>query len=71
MIERVIPISEGRHTKLVINCGGITAEAPLFGTKAEEFAYKAGTRVNLLVSVGLNTFNGKTLCVWRTYAARG
>ncbi len=59
VINDIISLSNGAHTKLAISCGGNSLSGLMFGTKPAELPYRKGDEVNLLVSPEVNTFNGR------------
>lgn len=59
-IANIIPLSEGRHTKLMLAYGNKTVAGLLFGMRTAELPYKTGDMLNLLVSPEVNVYNGNT-----------
>lgn len=59
-INAVYPLSQGKHTKLSVRVGSSDFDVLMFRTATDSFPYKAGDRVNMLVSPSLNTYNGNT-----------
>ncbi len=60
VIENIIPLSDGKHTKLSLKYGNSSVTGLLFGTETASFPYRAGDVLNLLVSPEINEFNGRT-----------
>lgn len=58
-LERIVPLSGGKHTKLVLRKNGHMVEALCFGTASAEFPYPVGFRLNALVSLEVNEFAGR------------
>ena len=62
VIVNIIPLSAGKHLKLVMSrTGGFdnTVEVMAFFTSPDNFIYKKGERVDVLVTLDVNTFNGR------------
>ncbi len=58
-IVKTIPLSEGKHIKLVFSKKDHrTYEALLFNTNFNEFAYKAGDVIDLAVRLSVSTYRG-------------
>lgn len=60
IIEEVIPLSSGIHTKLRLNYGGNQIYALLFRTRADEMAALKGQKYDFIVSLSVNSFRGQT-----------
>ncbi len=58
-VKDVLSMSEGAHTKLVLEYCGRRLDAPMFGVRTESFPYKAGDRLNILVNLDINEYNGR------------
>lgn len=61
VIERVIPLKEGRHLRLQVNAEGMSFTAICFGFALNGFPYKAGDTVDLAFRMGLNYHRGVTV----------
>ncbi|MBR1864657.1 MAG: single-stranded-DNA-specific exonuclease RecJ [Ruminococcus sp.] len=59
VVDKLVPMSEGKHTKLFFRYGGVSLQAPLFGVRAEKLGYSPGDRVDMLVNLEINSFGGK------------
>lgn len=57
-IEEVIPLSEGKHTKLKLSFGGVTVVALLFGKAPHDFLLKKTELGDFLLFLELNSYNG-------------
>lgn len=57
-VEKIIPMSQGKHTRLEFNYGGVTARAPMFGQEPDKLYFSVGDRLDMLVTLGINSFNG-------------
>ncbi len=55
----VTPLSEGRHVRLELEKKGRRIRAVKFGTRFEDFPYRAGDTVNLAVKIAKNFYNEK------------
>ncbi|MBQ8825773.1 MAG: single-stranded-DNA-specific exonuclease RecJ [Oscillospiraceae bacterium] len=56
----VMSLSQGLHTKLKLTYGNRGFFGLMFGQKTEQFPYKAGDFLDMLVYAELNTYNGQT-----------
>ena len=59
-ITEIRALSEGRHTKLALDYGGVKLAGLLFGTPTDTFSPQAGDMLDLLVFPEVNTYNGRT-----------
>ncbi|MBO5210951.1 MAG: single-stranded-DNA-specific exonuclease RecJ [Clostridia bacterium] len=57
-LQRVTPIGNNKHLKLLFTKGDNTFQALLFGANAESFCYNVGDMLDLAVMVSTNYFNG-------------
>lgn len=55
-VERVISISNGKHTKLTVSADGIQMSAIYFGMSAAKFDVLEGEQIDLLVTIDINDF---------------
>ncbi len=58
LIEQLIPMGNGQHLKLKANFDGKPVFVVCFKTRAEQFIYKAGSRVDMLVTLEENEYRG-------------
>jgi len=58
IIDEVIPLSNGAHTKLKLNYGGLSVYALLFRTNAEDMLSLRGQKYDFIVTLGVNSFRG-------------
>ncbi len=58
-IQRITPLSEGKHTRLDLLYGNISVPALLFGHKTAEFPFRTGDLIDALVSPEINTYGGR------------
>ena len=62
MIRKLIPISGGKHLKLIIERNGITFYAMYFNTTPEQLAFSEGERIDLVFTLDINEYrNLRTL----------
>lgn len=59
VINDIIPLSGGAHTKLMLTSKNTSFTGLMFGTKTDEFPYKRGDETNLLISPELNVYNNR------------
>lgn len=57
-VRRILPLSEGKHTKLLCSGQKSDFELLLFGTPTDRFPYRVGAVVDLAVTAKLHTFRG-------------
>ena len=61
IIVNIIPLTAGKHLKLILSrSGGFddTVEVMAFFTTMEEFLYKKGDKIDVVVSIDVNVYNG-------------
>lgn len=58
ILANIIPVSNNKHLRLVMNRGGSTVSAMLFFTSTEEFPYNKGEALDLAVTLEVNEYNG-------------
>lgn len=58
-IVRIMPLSSGKHTKLLLNKGNTSFQALAFGVKTDEFCFNAGEKIDVAICVGINEFKGE------------
>lgn len=59
LVENIVPLSNGVHTKLVLKYGNIVLEALIFRTSPQELGMHTGENWNFIVSLNINSFRGK------------
>ncbi len=61
IIEEIIPLSNGKHTKLILRAVGLPTlfTALSFGTPTTEFPYTVGDAVDVAYSLDINEFRGR------------
>jgi len=58
-VENVVPLSEGKHTKLWLNKDGETLEAVFFRRSAAEMGAEPGMRADVAFTPQINEFRGR------------
>lgn len=58
-IVRIMPLSSGKHTKLLLNKGNTSFQALAFGVKTDEFCFNVGEKIDVAICVGINEFKGE------------
>ena len=58
-VMSVVPLSMGKHTKLILKSEGICLEGLLFSKNAERMGLEAGQTVTVLFTLEINEFMGK------------
>lgn len=56
VIKEIVPIGGGKHLKLILDANG-KVPVLLFGITEQDFPYKIEQRIDVLVSVEINTYN--------------
>lgn len=59
VLREMVPVGGGKHARILLEQGGRTLTAMYFGTSPERLDYQIGDRVDLLVQMDLNSFNGR------------
>lgn len=57
-LDRVIPLSDGRHCKLRLSKDGVTFFVLCFSVRPEQLGYSAGDPVDIAFSASLNEYQG-------------
>ncbi|MBR2371208.1 MAG: single-stranded-DNA-specific exonuclease RecJ [Clostridia bacterium] len=58
VIQKIIPVGTGKHTKLILSSGGKTVLAMYFGMAGINFEYIVGQRVDVLFNLDINEYQG-------------
>ena len=58
VIDRIMPMSGGKHMKFMLSCGGKSFSAVYFGMTQLDFDYYSGERLDVLCQIGINEFRG-------------
>lgn len=56
-LEKVSPVSQGKHLRLTFTKGETSFSAMLFGTTRNEFAYDVGDKVDIAANIDTNEYN--------------
>ncbi len=59
VIQEIIPLSEGKHTRLRLCLGREVLSALLFGVSPSDLIYEAGESVDILVNAEINEYKGE------------
>lgn len=59
VIEEVIPLSNGTHTKLIINYGGISFLALMFNVKTDSVPFSINEQWDFMVTLDINDYKGR------------
>jgi len=57
--DKIIPLSQGKHTKIDFTYGNTSAQALMFGISPEKLCFAVGDRIDMLVNLEINVFNGR------------
>lgn len=60
-IIKIIPLTEGEHTKIVVSYDGKTAELLLFRTKTSDLNYHVGDYIDVMVNMRAEEYNGNKI----------
>ena len=55
-LQKITPIANGKHLRLLFSKENTTFQAMLFGTTEQEFIYNAGDTVDLAITLDTNTY---------------
>jgi len=58
-VDKIIPLSQGKHTKIDFTYGGAKAQALMFGVKSDKLCFVLNDRIDMLVNLEINRFNGR------------
>lgn len=56
-IENIVPLSSGKHLRLVLNGNGININALMFGMTINNFLYQIGDNVDIIFNADINEYN--------------
>lgn len=57
-LDKIIPISDGKHLKLLFSKNGTPLQTLLFGVRPEQFCFESGDVLDLAVTLSANEYNG-------------
>lgn len=58
VVTNITPLSQGKHSKLSVSYGSLNTQALVFGTSPDKLSVTRGERVDMLVNLDVNVFNG-------------
>ena len=58
-LERITPIGNNKHLRLLVTKDGITVQALLFGVSPDSFCFEIGDTIDLAVTVDKNLYKGE------------
>ncbi|MFA5658443.1 MAG: single-stranded-DNA-specific exonuclease RecJ [Oscillospiraceae bacterium] len=58
-VDRIIPLSNGKHTRLELFCDGIKVTAVMFGVSTASLAVSQGEFADFMTTLEINEYNGK------------
>lgn len=59
VVKEIVPLSNGIHTRLEVNYGGVDIPFLMFKVRTENVKIKLGAVYNFIVELGINEFNGE------------
>ncbi len=59
-VTGILPLSQGKHTKLLVQVGDVPLQALCFRRTPEQLGVSVGGSYHMMVQLGLNTFQGQT-----------
>ena len=59
VVTNIVPLSQGKHSRLSISYGNVNTQALIFGTPPGRLNVKKGSRVDMLVNLDINEYNDK------------
>ena len=59
VVRKIIPLSQGKHTKIKFSYDGIVQTALLFSRPASMLSFNAGDKIDMLVNMAVTEYNGK------------
>ena len=58
-VERVFSLSQGKHSKIDVTYGQVKTQVLIFFHSPENLPFGVGDKIDLMVNIGVNVFNGK------------
>ena len=58
-VDRIFSLSQGKHTKLDVTYGGVKTQVLIFFQSPESLPFTVGDRIDLMVNISINVYNGK------------
>lgn len=59
VVKKIIPLSEGVHSKIMFDYDGVTETALLFRKKTVDLAFNVGDKIDMIVNTEINIYNNK------------
>lgn len=58
-ITRIVPMGNGKHTKLIVSADGVSMVAVCFGSPTAQFKFHVNERVDILFQLNINEFQNE------------
>ena len=58
-VDKIIPLSQGKHTKIEFSYGSYRGQALIFSLAPEKACFAVGDKLDMLVELGINVFNNR------------
>lgn len=58
-VDKITPLSQGKHTKIDFSYGSVKEQALMFGFNPQKLCFGVGDKLDMLVNLDINVFNGK------------
>lgn len=58
-VDNIISLSQGKHTKIDFTYGGVKQQALMFGSNPQRLCFNVGDKIDMIVNLDINTFNGR------------
>lgn len=58
-VERIVPLSQGKHTRLDLNYGGVRFKALMFSRRPESLIFSVNDVIDLAVSFDIDEYGGR------------
>lgn len=59
VVRKIIPLSQGRHSKIEFSYDGIVQTALLFSRPTDSLPFNAGDKIDMLVNMEVSEYNGR------------
>ena len=60
VVNKIIPLSQGKHSKIEFSYDGITQTALMFSRPPETLSFNCGDRIDMLVNLEVTEYNGSS-----------
>lgn len=57
--DKITPLSQGKHTRIDFTYGNVHQQALMFGISPDKLCFSVGDRLDMLVNLEVNSFNGR------------